>query len=117
MYEQSATDCLALTLLVTRVAAHDAHDAAATHYLALIANALDAGSDLHRFLLLPNGKNMGTVQYSRFAPDPSRPGICRKWKLVPGREADAPCTIAALRSLTPNIIPANSGKTLRQTSG
>jgi hypothetical protein len=36
-----------LPLLVTRVVAKDAHDALAAHDLALIANLLDAGPNLH----------------------------------------------------------------------
>src|SRR5947209_20401965 len=46
---------LALTLLVARVAADDHHATVATDHLALLAHLLDAGSDLHCFLLVPVG--------------------------------------------------------------
>jgi hypothetical protein len=42
--------CLALALLVARVVADDAQDAAALHDLALFTDFLDAGSDLHGVL-------------------------------------------------------------------
>jgi hypothetical protein len=39
---------LTLSLLVSRIAAHDVHDAAAPDNLALVADSLDAGSYFHR---------------------------------------------------------------------
>src|SRR5688572_9735366 len=38
---------LALTLLVAGIGADDAHDAAAPHDLAVLADSADAGSDFH----------------------------------------------------------------------
>jgi hypothetical protein len=43
---------LSLALFVTRVAlANDEHDAAAAHDLALLADSLNAGADLHKHSL------------------------------------------------------------------
>jgi len=44
---------LALTLLVARVRADHTQHAAPAHYLALVANLLDARSNLHGFLFRP----------------------------------------------------------------
>jgi hypothetical protein len=46
-----SSGCSALALLVTRVALADDHDAAVTaNHLAVVADGLDAGIDLHDFL-------------------------------------------------------------------
>ena len=48
---------LALALLVTRIGADDSHDTAPADDLAVLADAADAGSDLHDFCsLLLGGK-------------------------------------------------------------
>jgi hypothetical protein len=48
-------ECLTLPLFVAGIGADDVDDAAAADDLALVANALDAGLDFHRFWLVCSG--------------------------------------------------------------
>src|SRR5262245_1765958 len=75
---------LTLSLLVSRVTAHDVHNAAPPHYLALITNSFNAGLNLHG--ITRRGERAGsrttgnpawrwreTTKYTAMLSTPSRP--------------------------------------------
>src|SRR3954451_22767018 len=70
---------LALTLLVARVLADDAHRTVSADNLALLSHLLDRGSDLHRCLLLVAVRDTTTAEVVRRELD---------LHPVPGKDAD-----------------------------
>jgi hypothetical protein len=58
--EPWSRECSTLSLLVSRIGAHDEHNAPAANDLAVFADAFDAGTDLH------NGNNPNLSKIAKY---------------------------------------------------